>query len=176
MGRTACTEPQCLYKGALYLTLYRIVIRTAAIGFVCVARNQLCSFAHFLRQKDEHFPFCSSSQYACLIIIIIRSNWLSNMSIDFYGLETWTLGKSEERVVKAFETWCWRKMLKIKWTDRITNDEVYQRAKEERLLLKFLKNRRHLWIGHTIRHNEFVVNIIEGAISGKKAVGRPRLQ
>jgi hypothetical protein len=66
--------------------------------------------------------------------------------------------------------------VKIKGTDRIKNDEVFQRAKEERLLLKFLKNRRHSWIGHTIRHNEFVVNILEGAISGKKAVGRPRLQ
>jgi hypothetical protein len=59
---------------------------------------------------------------------------------------------------------------------RITNDEVFQRAKEERLLLKILKNRRHSWIGHIIRHDEFVVNILEGAISGKKAVGRPRLQ
>jgi len=67
-------------------------------------------------------------------------------------------------------------MLKIKWTDRIMKDEVFQRSKEERLLLKTLKNRRHSWIGHTIRHNEFVVNILEGAISGKKAVGRPQLK
>ena len=68
-------------------------------------------------------------------------------------------------------------MLKIKWTDRITIDEVFQKVKEERLILKILKNRRHSWIGHTIRHNEFVVKIPEGAISGKKkAVGRPRLQ
>jgi hypothetical protein len=52
--------------------------------------------------------------------------------------------------------------------NRITNDEVFQRAKEERLLLKILKNRHQLWIGHIIRHNEFVVNILEGAISGKK--------
>jgi len=44
------------------------------------------------------------------------------------------------------------------------------------LLLKISKNRRHSWIGHTIRYNEFVVNILEGAISGKKAVGRPRLE
>jgi len=67
-------------------------------------------------------------------------------------------------------------MLEIKWTDRITNGEVFQRAKEERPLLKVLKNRRQSWIGHTIRHNEFVVNILEGAISGEKTVGRPRLQ
>ena len=59
-------------------------------------------------------------------------------------------------------------MLKIKWTDIITNYEVFQRAKEERLILKIKKNGRHSWIGHTIRHNEFVVNILEGAIFGEK--------
>ena len=57
-------------------------------------------------------------------------------SVALYGSETWTLGKNEERFVNAFETWSWRRMLKIKWTDRIMNDEVFQRAKEERLLLK----------------------------------------
>jgi hypothetical protein len=60
------------------------------------------------------------------------------------------------------------KNVKIKWTDRITNDEVFQRAKEEILLLKLLKYRRHSWIGH----NEFVVNILEGAVFGKKDRGK----
>ena len=54
----------------------------------------------------------------------------------FYGSEIWILGINEETVVNVFETWCWRRMLKIKLTDRITNDEVFQRAKEGRLLLK----------------------------------------
>jgi len=67
-------------------------------------------------------------------------------------------------------------MLKIEWAERRTNDNVSQRAKEERLHLKFKKNRRHSWIGLRIRHNEFVVNILEGAIFGEKAEGRPRLQ
>ena len=84
--------------------------------------------------------------------------------------------KNEERVVNAFETWSWRGILEIKWTDRITNGEVLQRAKEERLLLNILQNGRHSRIGHTVRHNEFVVNILEGTIPGKKAVGRPRLR
>ena len=64
-------------------------------------------------------------------------------SVTLYGSETWTLGKIEERVINTFETWCWRRTLKIEWTDRITNDEVLQKVKEERLLLKILKNRRH---------------------------------
>ena len=60
------------------------------------------------------------------------------------------------------------KNVKNKWTDRITNDEVFQRTKEERLLSEILKNRSHTWIGHIIRHKEFTVNILEGEISGEK--------
>jgi len=56
--------------------------------------------------------------------------------VAIYGSETWTVGKSEKRVVNAFETRSWRRMLKIKWTDRIKNYEFFQRAKEERLLSK----------------------------------------
>jgi len=74
----------------------------------------------------------------------------------------------EERVVNGFETWSWRGMLKMKWTGRITNGEVFGRKKEERLLVKMLISRRQSWIGHTVRHNEFAVNILEGAIFGKK--------
>ena len=51
----------------------------------------------------------------------------------------------------------------------------FSKGEKERLPLKIIK-KRHSWIGHTIRHNEVVVNILEGAISRKKAVGRPRLQ
>jgi hypothetical protein len=63
-------------------------------------------------------------------------------SVALYGSETQTLGKNEERVINAFETWCWKGMLKNKM-DRVTHDEVFQRAKEKRLLLKILKNIRH---------------------------------
>jgi hypothetical protein len=51
------------------------------------------------------------------------------------GLETWAVEENEERVVNAFERWRWRRMLNIKWTDKITNDDVFKRTKEERLLL-----------------------------------------
>jgi hypothetical protein len=56
-------------------------------------------------------------------------------SVAVYGSETGTVGKNEERVVNALATLCWRRMLKIKWTVGTTNDEAFQREKEERLLL-----------------------------------------
>jgi hypothetical protein len=63
-------------------------------------------------------------------------------SVAAYGSETWTVEKNEEKVVNVFETWSWRRMLKIKLTNGITNDEVFHRAKKEGLILKILQNRR----------------------------------
>jgi hypothetical protein len=64
-------------------------------------------------------------------------------------------------------------MLKIKWTDKVTNVEVFKRENEERLFLEIFKNICQLWLGHIIRLYKFVVNILEGAIFWKRAVGRP---
>jgi hypothetical protein len=55
-------------------------------------------------------------------------------------------------------------MLKIKWTDKIRNEEVYRRIDEERALWNNIEKRRPRTIGHTLRDNGFVNNIIEGKI------------
>jgi hypothetical protein len=52
-------------------------------------------------------------------------------SVVLYGWETRTLGKNEERLANAFETWSWRWTLKIKWTDGITNDKVFKGRKKK---------------------------------------------
>ena len=46
--------------------------------------------------------------------------------LKIYGSEILTLGKNEERVVNTFETSCWRRIIKIKCTDKIINDEVFK--------------------------------------------------
>ena len=82
----------------------------------------------------------------------------------------------------------WRKGHKCVWNmelernvkskmDRYNNERwSFSKGQRRKTNLKNLDNRRHSWIGHTIRYNGFVANILEGAISGKKAVGSPRLQ
>ena len=45
-------------------------------------------------------------------------------SIALYGSETWTLRKLEQKYLESFETWCWRRMEKIKWSEKVTNELV----------------------------------------------------
>jgi hypothetical protein len=58
---------------------------------------------------------------------------------------------------------------KIKRTDRITKNEVFQRAKEERLLLIDATNEMGIYV---IKHKEILGNILEGVISGRKGLGK----
>jgi hypothetical protein len=45
-------------------------------------------------------------------------------NIALYGAETWTLRKIDQKYLESFEMWCWRRMEKISWTDRVRNEEV----------------------------------------------------
>jgi hypothetical protein len=45
-------------------------------------------------------------------------------SIDLYGAETWTLRAVDQKHLKSFEMWCWRRIEKISWTDHVRNEEV----------------------------------------------------
>ena len=96
-------------------------------------------------------------------------------SLFLYGSETWTLTAAEKSRVEAFEMWCYRRMMKIKWIDRVSNEEVLRRVEEKRSLLKTLKRRRDILIGHIMRHDGLMKTIIEGQVNGKRGKGRPRM-
>jgi hypothetical protein len=53
-------------------------------------------------------------------------------STALYGAETWTLRKLDQKYLESFEMWCWRRMEKISWTNRVNNEAVLHRVKEER--------------------------------------------
>jgi hypothetical protein len=63
--------------------------------------------------------------------------------------------------------WCWRRMEKISWTDRVRNEEVLHRVKEERNILHTIKRRKASRIGHILRRNCLLKHVIEGKIVGR---------
>ncbi|KAJ4438008.1 hypothetical protein ANN_13947 [Periplaneta americana] len=63
-------------------------------------------------------------------------------SVELYGTETWTLRQNEEKRIEAFEMWIWRRMERVKWTDRVKNEAVLERVGEERMMLKLIRKRK----------------------------------
>jgi hypothetical protein len=63
--------------------------------------------------------------------------------------------------------WCWRRMEKISWTDRVRNEEVLHRVKEKRNILHTIKRRKANWIGHILRRNCLLKHVIEGKLEGR---------
>ena len=96
-------------------------------------------------------------------------------SVMLYGAETWTLTQAEKKRIEAFEMWVWRRMLKISWKEKISNDEVLMKIGEQRNLLNIISQRKHSWIGHILRHDGLLNTILEGRMEGKAARGRKRL-
>jgi Reverse transcriptase (RNA-dependent DNA polymerase) len=92
-----------------------------------------------------------------------------------YGSETWTLRKEDIRKLEALEMWLWRRMEKISWTYKITNEEVLERVGTGRQLINALRNRKKSWIGHVLRGDGLLKEVIEGRMEGKRIRGRPRL-
>ena len=95
----------------------------------------------------------------------------------FYGCETWTLKVSMMNRLEAFEMWCYRRILRISWVDRVTNDEVLRRLHREREVLQIVKRRKLEYFGHFLRgpKYELLKTIIQGHIEGKRRIGRKNL-
>jgi len=95
--------------------------------------------------------------------------------VALYASESWTLREEEKRRLNAFEMWVWRRIEKISWMERITNEEVLQTVGETRQLLVTVFRRKKNWIGHILRGGGLFRDIMEGRMEGKRTRGRKRL-
>jgi len=91
-----------------------------------------------------------------------------------YGSETWTLHKTDVDRLQAFEMWVWRRMLKIRWTEKKTNDEVLEMVQEERSMVKRIQQQQHNWLGHILRGDSLLKIALEGRMEGHRQRGRQR--
>ncbi|CAN0606055.1 unnamed protein product, partial [Ectocarpus sp. 12 AP-2014] len=92
-----------------------------------------------------------------------------------YASESWTIKKDMQKRVQSFETWCYRRIHKISWTQRMSNEQLFKDFKLKRTLLDSLAKRKSAYLGHVLRNENFalVKLILEGKITGKKKRGRP---
>jgi hypothetical protein len=87
-------------------------------------------------------------------------------SVALYGAGTWTLRKVDQKYLESFEKWCWRRMEKIIWSDRVGNEEVLHRVKVERNFPHTKKRRNAKSSGHILSRNCLLNHVIQGKGKG----------
>ena len=92
-----------------------------------------------------------------------------------YGSEAWTLRKEEKNKIEAAEMWFYRRILRIKWTDKRTNDSVLDELSVSRQLLAEVDKRRLRYAGHANRstYTDLMATALQGKTAGKRKRGRP---
>ena len=100
------------------------------------------------------------------------------LSTLLYGAETWTTYKGQERRLNQFHLRCLRKILKIKWQDRVSNPEVLKRSNSTTIMSLLLKKRLR-WLGHVQRMDNTRIpkQLLFAELSGgTRQRGRPLLR
>ena len=97
--------------------------------------------------------------------------------VVMYGCESWTVKKAEHRRIDSFELWCWRRLLRVPWTARRSNQsiltEISPGCSLEGLILKL----KLQFFGHLMqRTDSFEKTLMLGKIEGRKGRGRQRMR
>ena len=97
------------------------------------------------------------------------------ISVLLYGSETWKMTKNDENMVDTFLHKSIRRILKIYWPQKVTNDEVRKRAGIEKISVT-IKRRRWKWLGHVLRmeNNRHAKIAISWTPDGRRKRGRPK--
>ena len=102
-------------------------------------------------------------------------------SVVKYGCESWTIKKAECRRIDAFELWCWRRLLRVPWTARISNQSILKEINPEYSLEGIFTGRmlkpKLQYFGHLMQRTDSLEEtLILGEIEGRRRRGQQRMR
>ena len=74
--------------------------------------------------------------------------------VVMYGCESWTIKKAEHRRIDAFELWCWRRLLRVPWTARRSNQSILKEIRPEYSLDGLMLKLKHWYFGHLMKRTD----------------------
>jgi len=97
--------------------------------------------------------------------------------VVMYGCESWTIKKAEHQIIDAFELWCWRRLLRVPWTARKSNESILKEISPEYSLEGLMVKLKLQYFGHLMRRNDsFEKTLMLGKIESRKRRGRQRMR
>ena len=97
--------------------------------------------------------------------------------VVMYGCESWTMKKDERRRIDAFEPWCWRRLLRVFWTARRSNQSILKEISPGCSLEGLMLNLKLQYFGHLMRRaDSFEKTLMLGKIEGRRKRGQQRMR
>ena len=97
--------------------------------------------------------------------------------VVIYGCEGWTVKKAECRRIDAFELWCWRRLLRVPWTPRRSNQSVLKEISPGCSLEGVMLKMKLQYFGHLMRRvDSLEKTLMLGGIGGRRRRGRQRMR
>ena len=94
-----------------------------------------------------------------------------------YGCESWTIKKAECQRIDVFELWCWRRLLRVPWTARRSNQSTLKEVSPEYSLGGLMLKLKLQYFGHLMRRTvSFEKTLMLGKIEGRRRRGRQRMR
>ena len=92
--------------------------------------------------------------------------------VVMYGCEIWTNKKTEQRRIDAFELWCWRRLLRVPWTPRRSNQSILKEISPECSLEGLMLKLKLQYFGHLMRRaDSFDKTLMLAKIEGRRRRG-----
>ena len=92
--------------------------------------------------------------------------------VVMYGCESWTIKKAESQRIDAFELWCWRRLLRVPWTARRSNQSILKEINPEYSMEGLMLKLKLRYFGHLIqRTDSFEKTLMLGKIEGGRRRG-----
>ena len=97
--------------------------------------------------------------------------------VVMYGCETWTVKKAECQRIDAFELWCWRRLLRVPWTARRSNQSILKKISPGISLEKMMLKLKLQYFGHLMgRADSLEKTLMLGGIGGRRRRGQQRMR
>ena len=97
--------------------------------------------------------------------------------VVMYGCESWTIKKAEHRRIDAFKLWCWRRLLKVPWTARTSNQSILKEISPGCSLEGLMLKLKLQYFGHLMqRADSFEKTLMMGKVEGRRRRGRHRMR
>ena len=94
-----------------------------------------------------------------------------------YGCESWTVEKAERRRIDAFKLWCWRRLLRVPWTARRSDQSILEEISPEYSLEGLMLKLKLQYFGHLMRRMDSLEKtLMLGMIEGRRRRGRQRMR